>query len=114
MSDYLHLPIAAGVSLLASLSVLAVLTPSLHQLLRRLCPDEAAAAFWLSYTRVMLVIAPLLLVLLMDQLGDWQDPVTALRLALMAALAGLLIGLRIIGRRLGQFVRVPDTMGGAE
>ena len=63
MSDYLHLPIAAGVSLLASLSVLAVLTPSLHQLLRRLCPDEAAAAFWLSYTRVMLVIAPLLLVL---------------------------------------------------
>ena len=67
MSDYLHLPIAAGVSLLASLSVLAVLTPSLHQLLRRLCPDEAAAAFWLSYTRVMLVIAPLLLVLLSPQ-----------------------------------------------
>ena len=78
-------------------------------ILGRICPDEQAAAFWLSYTKVMLMIAPLLLVLIVDMFAHFSNPLDTLRLALTAALGGLLIGLRSIGKRLGQFVKVPQA-----
>lgn len=77
----------------------------------RICPDEQAALFWLSYTKVMLMIAPLLLVLMVNMFSHFSDPMDSLRLALIAALGGLLIGLHSIGRRLGQFVATPQKPG---
>lgn len=56
----------------------------------------------------MLMIAPLLLVLTVDMFTDFSDPMDSLRVALMAALGGLLIGLYSIGKRLGQFVTIPQ------
>ena len=81
--------------------------------LGRVCPDEQAASFWLSYTKVMLMIAPLLLVLTVDLFTHFSNPMDTLRLALMAALGGLLIGLRSIGKRLGLFVTLPTQAGSA-
>lgn len=100
-------------SVAVSLAVLYVLSGPLVNVLKRVCPDEQAAAFWLSYTRVMLMIAPLLLVLTVDMFTHFSNPMDSLRLALMAALAGLLIGLHSIGKRLGQFVKAPQQTGGA-
>lgn len=107
MNAYVQLFSATFISIAVSFAVLRVLSGPLMNVLARICPDEQAAAFWLSYTKVMLMIAPLLLVLAVDLFAHFSDPLGNLRLALMAALGGLLIGLRSIGKRLGQFVKAP-------
>jgi hypothetical protein len=55
----------------------------------------------------------LLLVLTVEMFTHFGDPIDSLRLALMAALGGLLIGLYSIGKRLGQFVATPQQPRGA-
>lgn len=100
--------VAALISLFLSLVVLRLLSRPLAQLLSRLCPDEAAAAFWLAYTQVMLTLAPLLATLLLDGFTGAGRPLAALRMALVASLIGLLVGLYAVGRRLGRFARVPS------
>lgn len=109
MNVYLLLFVEALTSLVVSSAVLHVLSRPLLDVLTRICPDEQAAAFWLSYTKVMLIIAPLLLVLTVDLFSHFSDPLDSLRLTLLAALAGLLFSLHAIGKRLGQFVRTPQA-----
>jgi hypothetical protein len=109
MNAYLLLFVELLISVAASLAVLHVLCRPLVNTLGRICPDEQAALFWLSYTQVMLIIAPLLLVLMLDFLTHFSDPMDNLRLALMAALGGLLIGMRSIGKQLGRFVSAAQT-----
>ena len=104
MNAYFLLFAESLISIAVSLAVLYVLSGPLVNILGRICPDEQAAVFWLSYTKVMLMIAPFLLVLSVDLFTRFNDPLDSLRLALMAALAGLLIGLYSIGKRLGQLV----------
>lgn len=113
MNAYLLLFAESMVSIAISLGVLYVLSRPLVNVLCRICPDEQAAAFWLSYTKVMLMIAPLLLVLTVDMLSPFSDPLDSLRLSLMAALGGMLLGLQAIGRRLGRFVAAPGQAGSA-
>jgi hypothetical protein len=98
-------------SVAVSIAVLYVLSSPLVNVLARICPDEQAAIFWLSYTKVMLLVAPLLLVLTVDMLTHFSNPLDTLRLALIAALGGTLIGLRAIGIRLGQFLMPPQPAG---
>lgn len=111
MNAYLLLFLESLTSIFISLSVLYVLSRPLMNILARICPDEQAAAFWLSYTKVMLMIAPLLLVLTVDLFTHFSDPLDTLRLTLMAALGGMLIGLHAIGKRLAQFVTTPQQPG---
>lgn len=112
MNTYLMpLFIEALTSVFVSLTVLYVLSRPLLNVLSRICPDEQAAAFWLIYAKVMLIIAPLLLVLTVDLFMHFSEAMDALRLALIVALGGILIGLHLIGRRLGQFMLVPKQPG---
>ena len=113
MENYLLLLLEALTSITVSLTVLYVLSRPLMNVLSRICPDEQAAAFWLSYTKVMLLIAPLLLVLTVDMFAHFSDPMDAWRFALMMALGGILIGLYMVGERLGRFVTAPQKTGGA-
>ena len=107
MNAYSTLLLEALLSIAVSLTVLYALSRPLVQILRRICPDEDSAAFWVSYTKIMLMIAPLLLVLTVDLLARFSDPISSLRLAAIAALGGMLIGLHSVGSRLGKFVRTP-------
>ncbi len=108
MNPLVQLLMATLISVSLSLAVLRLLSRPLARVLARICPDEPAAAFWLSYTQVMLTIAPLLVTLAVDWFAGTEQPLTAaVRLTLMAALVGLLVGLHAVGRRLGQFVRLP-------
>ncbi len=107
MNLYATLLVEALLSIAMSFAVLHVLTPPLAKILLRICPDEESAAFWVSYTKIMLMIAPLLLVLTVDLLARSSDPMNSLRLAAIAALGGMLIGLHSVGKRLGKFVRTP-------
>ncbi|MGE8357157.1 MAG: hypothetical protein ACN6N0_12280 [Microvirgula sp.] len=109
MNASIQLFAAIFISVAVSLAILRALSRPLIALLDRLCPDPQAAAFWFSYTRVMLVIAPLLVVLLVDLFAPAGGPLDSLRLTLVAELGGALIGLHSIGKRLGQFVRAPET-----
>lgn len=109
MSALVQLLVASLISVSLSLVVLRQLSRPLVHVLARICPDKAAAAFWLSYTQVMLTIAPLLATLVVDGFASAGQPLTSIRLTLMAALIGLLVGLYAVGRRLGQFVKLPGT-----
>ena len=112
MNAYLLLLVETSISLIVSGLVLVMLSKPLARVLYRLCPDEQAAQFWVSYTKIMLTIAPLLLVLLVDMATHFSDPMDNIRLALIAVLGGLLLGLHVVGKRLGQFVQAPSKDGG--
>lgn len=107
MQSLLPLLSSLALSLLTSFGVLQILSTPLSGLLRRLCPDDAAANFWLAYTRVMLTLAPMLLVVLISLFASPADLGNLVAYALLAILAGLLLGLDRIGRRLGRFVALP-------
>lgn len=112
MNTYLLLLGELSASAALSLAVLSILSTPLINTLNRICPDEQAATFWLSYTKVLFMILPLLLVLSVDMLTDFKDPIDDLRLGFIAVLAGLLLGLHAIGKRLGKFVVAPRPPGG--
>jgi ABC-type proline/glycine betaine transport system permease subunit len=111
MTNYLLLLAESTLSVTVSFIVMYVLSQPLKNVLHRICPDELAALFWVKYTKVMLVIAPLLLVLIVDMLARYQDPIECLRMALIAALTGVLIGLHLLGKRLSRFEVLPHTTG---
>jgi hypothetical protein len=111
MENFLLLSLESLTSITISLTVLYVLSRPLMDVLSRICPDEQAASFWLSYTKVMLLIAPLLLVLTMDMFAHFSAPLDALRFSLIMALSGVLIGLYMVGERLGRFVTSPQKTG---
>jgi len=94
--------LATNILLSLTLSTLSlwVLSKPLINILSDLCPTQKQAEFWQAYTRLMLSIAPLLLVLLVDSLVITNDPIEQIKIALMAALAGLLIGMIIVGKRI--------------
>ncbi|HEX8961482.1 MAG TPA: hypothetical protein VF801_00655 [Rhodocyclaceae bacterium] len=111
MNAYLLLISEALLSVAISLSVLHVLSRPLVNVLARICPDEQAAVFWLTYSKIMLMIAPLLFVLILDLFTHFSNPLDNLRFALVSSLGGMLMGLYAIGTRLGQFVVLPQTPG---
>lgn len=111
MNPYLLLLLEMLISIGASIVVLRILTTPLLRTLERICPDEESASFWLSYTKVILVMAPLILVLVMDSFSRFGNPLDTLRTTLLATLAGLLVGMHLLGRRLGGFIRPPTELG---
>lgn len=107
MSSSLLLAFEVLISLGVSALLIRALSRHLAATLCRLCPDEAAASFWLTYTQLMLLAAPLLLVLLVDLALPGRDPALVLRLALFAAVGGSVLGLRRVGKVIGRFVSLP-------
>jgi hypothetical protein len=112
MNGYFLLFVEAVTSITVSLAGLYALSRPLMNVLSRICPDEHAATFWLIYTKVMLLIAPLLLVLTVNMFAHFSDPMDTWR-SLIMVLSGILIGLYIIGERLGQFITTPQQAGDA-
>lgn len=108
MNAYVLLATESLICVAVSLAVLHAMSRPLMNVLSRICPDEQAASFWLSYTRVMMLLAPLLLVLSVDLFTHFANPMDTLRLALIAALGGLLVGLHAVGKRIGLYVSVPQ------
>ena len=104
MSNPLSLLFSCLFCALLSGLVLRFLNQPLRGLLERLCPNQSAAAFWQSYTQLMLMLAPLLCVLTLDLLVHGDDLFIRLRYTLITALGGLLLGLWIVGKRLSRFI----------
>lgn len=111
MNAYALLVAESLLCVAASLAVLYALSRPLMNVLTRICPDEQAASFWLSYTRIMMLLAPLLMVLTVDLFTHFSNPMDTLRLALIAALGGLFAGMHAVGKRIGQYVSVSQKEG---
>lgn len=88
------------ISLTLSIATLMVLTKPLVNVLAELCSTRKQAEFWLAYTRIMLSISPLLLVLLVDGFVRSDDMMVNVRVAIFSALAGLFLGMIIVGKRI--------------
>lgn len=110
MNTYFLLLTETFFSILLSLIVLYILSNPLKNVLCKVCPDDQAANFWLSYIKVVLLIVPLLLVLIMDVVTQFSDPVISFRFAFIAILGGLLAALFAVGQRLGKFVITPQQL----
>lgn len=97
-------------SLAISAFVLHLLQPVLREMLGELCRRDSRAAFWGTFTRLMLFIAPLLVVVLLTRSVSQGELVLAveLRSTLLHALFGQFVGLLIIGKVLLNFSRRSD------
>lgn len=82
-----------SICLITSAAILAILNQSLLELLKKLCPDENSAQFWLNYAKATLTLFPLLLSLCTQWAFKPQTPVDNIRLVLISCLTGLICGL---------------------
>ncbi len=110
MNDILPFALKCALSLGISAVVIRILLRHLRGLLLRLCPDEAAAAFWLDYTRLSLALAPLVLLIIADWLLHDADAMNNLRISLLSILGGLLLGLFNIKRHIDRFIAAPGKL----
>jgi hypothetical protein len=72
---------------------------------------ESLTSIAVSLAVLYVLSGPLLLVQMVDMVSPFRDPIDSLRLALIAILGGLLIGLHLIGKRLKQFETTPQKSG---
>jgi len=112
MSDIQILFIEMVVSLVTSIVILGLIDRSLGSALTDLCPTDRLARFWLTYARIMILTAPMLLVLITARVygGTLFEN---LRAALIASLTGVIIGMIILGRRMSlpidsKFSKTPE------
>ncbi len=99
MSDITILLLEASISIFASIITMLLISKPLKESLLELCPTVELANFWLAYTRTMMLIAPLLLVLLINSTHDGHV-FSDFRSALIATFSGLLLGLIVIGKKM--------------
>jgi len=93
----IELLISFGISAI----VLLFLNKPLYRLLIDLCGTEARAKFWLIYSNVMLVIAPLLFVIIFGKSNsDKIELFSFYKTAFGSSLAGVFISLAVIGTQI--------------
>ena len=90
-------------SLVLSTIVLLIISTPLQKMLQNVCRSDEQALFWVAYTRTMLFISPLLMVILVGLLADAQGLIH-IKVTLISALGGLVFGLMLIGRKLHSSV----------
>jgi len=85
------------------LAVSSIVLLRLQRLLRRIGNEVCergggATEFWVAYTQLMMVVAPLLLVSWQSRAGYHPVPVEQLKSSLTLVLTGQFIGLVLVGR----------------
>jgi hypothetical protein len=88
---------------LLSIAVSATILVRLQSLLRRIGSEACDRAsgtteFWVAYTQLMMLIAPLLLVSWLSHAGQHTGLVQQLKSSLATVLFGQFIGLALVGR----------------
>ena len=97
-------------SIAISAFVLSVLQPVLKAMLKELCRRDTREAFWSTFTRLMIFIAPLIVVVFFTQnTNQYPSPlVDTVRATILHILLGQFIGLLIIGQVILNFSRKDD------
>jgi hypothetical protein len=99
MNRFSALLIAIGVSLLVSTIIVSALAKPLRQIVAMLCKSGESTSFWVSFTSVMLYVAPLFITVFWTSTFN-TNPVDALQTALTTALFGAFAGLLIVGYKI--------------
>lgn len=101
MENITALALAVVVSLTFSTIVAVVITDPLRTLLRHLCVEGNASAFWVSFTNVMLYITPLLFAVQFANVHS-PDVVATLQTALSSSLFGGFAALLVVGIQISR------------
>jgi hypothetical protein len=97
VNQLLALPIAISVSLIISTIVAVVMTGPLRSVLKQLCLDSNAGAFWIPFTTVMFYVTPLLFTMMFEGTVVPPDLVNIVRTALASSLFGSFAALLVVG-----------------
>jgi hypothetical protein len=96
------LALAIIVSLVFSTLVTVVMTKPLREVLRQLCLDSHASAFWIPFTTVMLYVTPLLFTMLFESTVIVPNLANTLRTALASSLFGGSAALLVVGYQISR------------
>lgn len=96
------LGLAIVVSLVFSTIVAVVMMEPLRGVLRQLCLENNASAFWIPFTTVMLYVTPLLFTMLFESTVVVPSLVNTLRTALASALFGGFAALLVVGYQISR------------
>jgi hypothetical protein len=102
MDSLSALALAIVISLVFSTIVMIVMTEPLRGVLRQLCLDNNAAAFWIPFTTVMLYVTPLFFTMLFESAVLVPNLVNTLRTALAASLFGGFAALLVVGYQIAR------------
>jgi hypothetical protein len=109
-----------GAEVLASVLVSAFIVIRLQGLLRRIgaeiCPRGAGnTEFWVTYTQLMMFIAPLILVAFISRAESAPEmsAVAQLKSSLLIVLIGQFAGLVLVGRAVWKSIIAPATVAAA-
>jgi hypothetical protein len=102
MEPLAALSVAILVSLIFSTVVTVVMTGPLRGVLRQLCLDSNASAFWIPFTTVMLYVTPLLVTMLFESTVIDPTLVNTLRTALASSLFGGFAALLVVGYQISR------------
>ena len=102
MNSLYALAIAMSVSVLVSTTVTLDMTQPLRIVLKQLCLESNATAFWIPFTTVMFYVTPLLFTLLFEGAILVPNEVNTLRTALAASLFGCFAALLVVGYQIAR------------
>ena len=99
-----------ALSLGVSIGIILLLKPYLHEVLLESCNTEKRAAFWLMFTQLLMLIAPLLLVIFFSHIDRSEniDVVLMFKDALFRTLLGEFVGLALIGKVIWTSISQPQ------
>ncbi len=97
-----------AVSIAVSLAILARLQRLLRRIGDEVCEQGGGSTeFWVAYTQLMMVIAPLLLIALFSHAGRTLSPVEQMQSSLAVVLSGQVAGLVLVGRAVWKSIVRP-------
>lgn len=102
MNAELGLAMTIGVSLGLSTILVRVLGTPLRQVIDSLCSSGESTRFWVSFTSVMLFIAPLFFALISFDPAPRFPAVWVLRSTLLATLFGATAALLVVGFKIAR------------
>lgn len=99
-----------AVSIAVSLLILARLQSLLRRIGTEVCEQGGGSTeFWVAYTQLMMVLAPLLLVAIVSHAGRTLSPVEQLQSSLAVVISGQLAGLVLVGRAVWKMIVRPTA-----
>ena len=100
------LEVAASIAI--SLLILVRLQHLLRGIGNQVCEQNGRATeFWIAYTQLMMLVAPVLLISWFSQAGTYPTLVTQLKASFGIVLTGQFIGLALVGRAVWKSIVRP-------
>lgn len=102
------------VEVIASVAISTLVLVRLQHLLRRLGNEACAQGggsteFWVAYTQIMMLVAPVLLIAYFSQAGAYGTSVAQMKASFGVVLTGQFIGLALVGRAVWKLIVRPAT-----